>query len=52
MGIFNTLRKKFEKEETDKYILKINIKMNGNAQELLNEIKTLETPKKKKRCSK
>lgn len=48
MGILETLRKKFEKENAEKFI-KINIEMSGNANEILKLInKNITNTKKPK----
>jgi hypothetical protein len=44
MGLIEELRKKFQKENADN-LIKINIEINGNAKELLDEIKKIQTAK-------
>lgn len=49
MGLIEELRKKFQKENADEYILKIDIKLNGNAEKRLKELKKKEVKKNVKR---
>lgn len=44
MGLIEELRKKFQKENADKFI-RINIEINGNAKELLDELTKVRTAK-------
>jgi hypothetical protein len=51
MGLIENLRKKFEKENADEFIIKINIEMNGNAKKLYEVLKQKETKKGvRKKC--
>lgn len=47
MGLFNTLRKKFEKESAEEYCLKIDIKLNGNAEKLVKQINKMHETEEK-----
>jgi hypothetical protein len=38
MGLIEELRKKFQKESAEDFIIKVNIQMNGNAKAILKEI--------------
>jgi hypothetical protein len=49
MGLIEELRKKFQKQNAEEYILKIEIKMKGNAEKLLKELKKKEVKKNVKR---
>lgn len=48
MGLIEELRKKFQKESANEYCLKIGIKLNGDAQKLINEINKLHKTEEKK----